>query len=70
MEALRGVRLSPRGAAEGTFAGPHNGGILAVNKIDATPDGNKILALGNWTTVDGLDRDLLTTQHFDWCIMD
>ena len=42
-----------------TFAGPHNGGILAVNKIDATPDGNKILALGNWTTVDGLDRDLL-----------
>ena len=42
-----------------TFAGPHNGGLLAVNKIDATPDGNKILALGNWTTVDGLDRDLL-----------
>ena len=23
MEALRHVRLSPRGAAEGTFAGPH-----------------------------------------------
>jgi len=23
MEALRGVRLHPRGAAEGTFAGPH-----------------------------------------------
>jgi chitodextrinase len=42
-----------------TFAGPHNGGLLAVNKIDATPDGNKILALGNWTTVDGLNRDLL-----------
>ena len=23
MEALRHVRLTPRGAAEGTFAGPH-----------------------------------------------
>jgi PKD repeat protein len=42
-----------------TFAGPHNGGALTVTKIDATPDGNKILAIGNWTTVDGLPRDLL-----------
>jgi PKD repeat protein len=42
-----------------TFAGPHNGGDLTVNKIDATPDGNKILALGNWTTIDGQNRDLL-----------
>jgi PKD repeat protein len=42
-----------------TFAGPHNGGALTVNKIDATPDGNKILGLGNFTTVDGQPRDLL-----------
>jgi PKD repeat protein len=42
-----------------TFAGPVNGGALTVNKIDATPDGNKVLALGNFSTVDGLPRSLL-----------
>ena len=39
-----------------TFAGPLNGGMLTVNKIDATPNGNRILALGNFQTVDGQPR--------------
>ena len=30
-----------------------------MNKIDATPDGNRILALGNFSTVDGQPRSLL-----------
>jgi PKD repeat protein len=47
------------GFLQHTFGGPHNGGSLTVNKIDATPDGNKILALGNFSTVDGQPRDLL-----------
>ncbi len=42
-----------------TFAGPLNGGALTVNKIDATPDGNRILGLGNFSTVDGQARSLL-----------
>ena len=42
-----------------TFAGPLNGGALTVNKIDATPDGNRILGLGNFQTIDGQPRSLL-----------
>ena len=42
-----------------TFAGALNGGVLTVSKIDATPDGNRILALGNFQTVDGQPRSLL-----------
>ncbi|MGZ4536471.1 MAG: PKD domain-containing protein, partial [Nocardioidaceae bacterium] len=42
-----------------TFAGPLNGGTATVNKIDATPDGSRILGLGNFSTVDGQPRSLL-----------
>ena len=41
------------------FAGPLNGGKLTVSKIDVTPDGNRLLGLGNFQTVDGQARSLL-----------
>ncbi|MBK7623954.1 MAG: hypothetical protein IPJ14_15145 [Kineosporiaceae bacterium] len=40
-----------------TFAGLHNGGVGKVIKIDATPDGNRLLLEGNFTSVDGQPRD-------------
>ncbi len=46
-----------------TFAGPHNGGVLAVTKMDVTPNGNLLMAIGNFSTVDGLDRDLLVVLN-------
>jgi PKD repeat protein len=39
-----------------TFGAPLNGGPLKVIKIDVTPDGSKLLAIGNFTTVDALPR--------------
>ncbi len=39
-----------------TFAGPLNGGILKVVKIDVTPDGTRLLAIGNFSTVNGAAR--------------
>ena len=47
------------GFLQHTFAGPLNGGTLTVNKIDATPDGNRILGLGNFSTIDGQPRSLV-----------
>jgi hypothetical protein len=38
------------------FSGPLNGGILKVAKIDVTPDGSKLLGIGNFSSVDGLPR--------------
>jgi PKD repeat protein len=38
------------------FAGTQNGGTTALQKLDVTPDGSKLLAIGNWRTVNGLDR--------------
>lgn len=38
------------------FAGTQNGGTTALQKMDVTPDGSKLLAIGNWRTVNGLDR--------------
>ncbi len=42
-----------------TFAGPRNNGSLAVTKFDITPDGNRLVAMGNFTTINGLDRGFL-----------
>ena len=39
-----------------TFGAALNGGPLKVVKIDVTPDGSKLLGIGNFTTVDGLPR--------------
>lgn len=35
------------------FAGTHNGGTTQVLKIDATPAGDRLFAIGNFTSVDG-----------------
>jgi hypothetical protein len=55
------------------FSGPRTG-TLNVDKLDITPDGSKLIATGNWTLVNGLQRDqivmvdLTTTPAsvFDW----
>jgi hypothetical protein len=55
------------------FSGPRTG-TLNVDKFDITPDGSKLIAIGNWTLVNGLQRDqivmvdLTTTPDsvFDW----
>jgi PKD repeat protein len=39
------------------FAGVHNGGITTIRKIDVTPDGSRLVAVGNFKTVSGLDRE-------------
>ncbi len=39
------------------FAGLHNGGTLAVRELAVTPAGTKLIAIGNFTTVDGQTRD-------------
>jgi PKD repeat protein len=38
------------------FAGTQNGGTTHVLKMDVTPDGSKLIAVGNFTTVDGQSR--------------
>ncbi len=40
-----------------TLAGLHNGGVGKVIKIDATPDGSRLLITGNFTSVNGQPRD-------------
>ena len=55
------------------FSGPRTG-TLNVDKLDITPYGSKLIAIGNWTLVNGLQRDqivmvdLTTTPDsvFDW----
>jgi hypothetical protein len=55
------------------FSGPRNG-TLNTDKLDITPDGSKLIAIGNWTLVNDLQRDqivmvdLTTTPNsvFDW----
>jgi PKD repeat protein len=41
------------------FAGPLRGGVLQVLKIDVTPDGKRLVAIGNFTSVTGADRQQL-----------
>ena len=38
------------------FAGKHNDGTTRVHKLDITPDGTKLVAIGNFLTANGLDR--------------
>ncbi|MFT4220199.1 MAG: PKD domain-containing protein [Microbacterium sp.] len=48
------------GATDGymalTVAGTQNGGTTSVNKIDVTADGSRLVGIGNFLTVGGLDR--------------
>jgi len=39
------------------FAGTHNGGITLVNKMEVTPSGDRLLAIGNFTSVEAEARD-------------
>jgi hypothetical protein len=39
------------------FTGLHNGGISRVAKLDVTPDGTRLVAVGNFTTVAGEPRE-------------
>jgi PKD domain len=36
------------------FSGTHNGGVTGVLKIDITPDGRRLAAIGNFDLVDGI----------------
>jgi hypothetical protein len=38
------------------FTGPRNG-TVNVDKLDISPDGSRMVAIGNWTYVAGLQRD-------------
>ena len=38
------------------ITGVHNGGTTFILKIDLTPDGSRLFAIGNFTTVDGQPR--------------
>jgi hypothetical protein len=40
-----------------SFAGLHNGGTTNITRMDVTPDGSKLVAVGNFTTVGGLPRE-------------
>ncbi|MDX6284911.1 MAG: hypothetical protein QOG53_396 [Frankiales bacterium] len=39
------------------FAGTHRQGTTSVQKFDITPDGTRMIVIGNFVTVGGLDRD-------------
>src|SRR5207342_2170840 len=39
------------------FAGLHNGGTLAIKELAATAAGDKLVAIGNFKTVNGLPRE-------------
>ena len=38
------------------FAGTNNGGITTVRKVDVTPSGDRLVAIGNFSSVGGLAR--------------
>jgi hypothetical protein len=38
------------------FTGPRTG-TVNIDKLDITPDGTRLIAIGNWTSVAGLQRD-------------
>jgi PKD repeat protein len=40
-----------------TFSGVHNGGTTVLSKMDVTPDGSRLVGIGNFTNVGGLTRD-------------
>ncbi|MFL6139376.1 MAG: PKD domain-containing protein [Frankiaceae bacterium] len=39
------------------FGGTSNGGVTQAYKIDITPDGSRMVVIGNFATIDGADRN-------------
>jgi hypothetical protein len=39
------------------FSGTHHGGSTSLQKMDITPDGSKLVAIGNFTSVGGVSHD-------------
>ncbi|MBR7743692.1 PKD domain-containing protein [Phycicoccus sp. BSK3Z-2] len=39
---------------QGVIEGDHNGGYTTVMKLDVTPDGDRLVAIGNFDTLDGV----------------
>ena len=39
------------------FAGTYNGGATGITRMDVTPSGDRVVAVGNFTTVGGLARE-------------
>jgi hypothetical protein len=55
------VTLNPDTGARGTYmgltiSGVHNGGVTQVTKFDITPDGSRLVGIGNLTAVAGQTR--------------
>ncbi|HEU4811930.1 MAG TPA: PKD domain-containing protein [Nocardioides sp.] len=56
--------VNPTTGAPSTFmalpiAGVHNGGVTAVIKFDITPDGSRLVAIGNFDTLSGVQNHQL-----------
>ncbi len=56
LAALNPTTGADTGTVNLTFAGLWNGGKLAVKKFDISDDGNTLVAIGNFRTVDGQSR--------------
>ena len=64
------VALSPTtgalsAAQQLQFAEPRNGGALQVMKMDVTPDGSRLVAIGNFGTVAGQSRKQIAVLDLD-----
>jgi hypothetical protein len=57
LAALDPVTGALGGDVNFAFAGARGGGAIQVAKLDVTPDGSRLVAIGNWTTVNGLELD-------------
>ncbi|MCB0907395.1 MAG: hypothetical protein KDB63_09795 [Nocardioidaceae bacterium] len=56
MASLNATNGSVTGKLNVAFAGVNHGGGTFVSKFDVTPDGSRIVAIGNFTSVEGLSR--------------
>lgn len=54
--ALDPVTGADTGAIDLTFAGTQSGGLTTITRMAAAPDGSRLVAIGNFTTVDGESR--------------
>jgi hypothetical protein len=57
MASLDATTGALTGEVDLTFSGTHNGGISVVSKMEVTPAGDRLLAIGNFTSVEGQARD-------------
>lgn len=42
---------------DSSVLGQHNGGLTKITKMDTTPDGTRLMVIGNFTSIDGQPRD-------------